>query len=274
MALTPVRGGFSSGAIMQTEDHATSHLRNMNLRLSNQLNMVGTCLRVAQSRDYSAVWLGQELSVFATDLHDVEAGYKIALGKAALSDTSKGGASDVWAEAETTLENLAYVLARALAVHFKKNNNPTRRVQVDLTHTQIVQLRGNDLVAKAVFLRDIAQKAQSERNAVSCGVTKARIDALTRAMDSFHALLSQPRSRAITRSMLLRELETDTAALIEQLRDLDDLVLQFDGSAAGLRFIAAWEKARLIIDRAEENRSKAPGNFTADEESNPRRSPY
>ena len=32
------------------------------------------------------------------------------------------------------------------------------------------------------------------------------------------------------------------------VNDLDDLVLQFDGSEAGKRFIEAWKRARIIVD--------------------------
>lgn len=232
----------------------------MNIRLSNQLNMVGTCLRVAQSREHSSVWLGQEPRDFSTDLSTVEIGYKVALGKAALADTSKGGASDPRTQAETALENTAHVLARALALHFKKTNDRIRHVSVDLTHTQIVKLRENELVAKATDIRNLGQVMQSEEDASARGVTATRVETLTRAIEAFQTLQSQPRSRTLTRSTLLRELETDTAALVEQLRDLDDLVVQFDGSASGLRFISAWEKARVIVDRVSAHPFSAVAN--------------
>lgn len=222
--------------------------------------MVGTCLRVAQSREHSSVWLGQEPRDFSTDLSTVEIGYKVALGKAALADTSKGGASDPRTQAETALENTAHVLARALALHFKKTNDRIRHVSVDLTHTQIVKLRENELVAKATDIRNLGQVMQSEEDASARGVTATRVETLTRAIEAFQTLQSQPRSRTLTRSTLLRELETDTAALVEQLRDLDDLVVQFDGSASGLRFISAWEKARVIVDRVSAHPFSAVAN--------------
>ena len=43
-------------------------------------------------------------------------------------------------------------------------------------------------------------------------------------------------------------METDTASLVEDVTDMDDLVLQFDGSDAGKRFIEAWKRARMIVD--------------------------
>jgi hypothetical protein len=47
---------------------------------------------------------------------------------------------------------------------------------------------------------------------------------------------------------LLREVETDTAALVQLATDMDDLVLQFTGSDAANRFQEAWKRARIIVD--------------------------
>ena len=40
----------------------------------------------------------------------------------------------------------------------------------------------------------------------------------------------------------------DVAALLEKVSDMDDLVVQFDGSEPGKRFIEAWKRARIIVD--------------------------
>ena len=42
--------------------------------------------------------------------------------------------------------------------------------------------------------------------------------------------------------------ETDVAALLEKVSDMDDLVVQFDGTDAGRRFVEAWKRARIIVD--------------------------
>ena len=38
------------------------------------------------------------------------------------------------------------------------------------------------------------------------------------------------------------------AARLEKVSDMDDRVVQFDGSDAGKRFIEAWKRARIIVD--------------------------
>jgi hypothetical protein len=35
---------------------------------------------------------------------------------------------------------------------------------------------------------------------------------------------------------------------VQLATDMDDLVLQFDGTDAGKRFIEAWKRARIIVD--------------------------
>jgi len=80
------------------------------------------------------------------------------------------------------------------------------------------------------------------------GVTPARITTLTNAINAFTGVMNLPRGQIVNRSTLLKEVDTDTADLLEQVADMDDLVLQFDGTDAGKRFIEAWKRARIIVD--------------------------
>jgi len=76
----------------------------------------------------------------------------------------------------------------------------------------------------------------------------ARIATLTAAIAAFGKVMNTPRGEVVNRSALLREVETDTAALVQLATDMDDLALQFDGTDAGKRFIEAWKRARIIVD--------------------------
>ena len=75
-----------------------------------------------------------------------------------------------------------------------------------------------------------------------------RISTLTAAINAFTKVKYVPRGQIVNRSTLLKEVDTDTADLLEQFANMDDLVLQFDGTAAGKRFIEAWKHARIIVD--------------------------
>jgi hypothetical protein len=220
----------------------------MNIRLTNQINMVGACLTTANTPENKAVWNGNPPLDFTTDIAQLQTDYAAVTAKAALADGAAGGAGDVKAQAETTLEDAAYILARALANHFKKTNNLDKLAQVDLTKSQIVQLRQQDLLDKTTAIRDLANATVAEPGAAGRGVTAARITALTNAINAFTAVMNLPRGQVLTRSTLLKEVETDTANLLEQVANLDDLVIQFDGTDAGKRFIEAWKRARIIVD--------------------------
>lgn len=220
----------------------------MNLRISNQLNMVAACINVANGPDHKPVWNGHEPADFATDLGTLQTDYGAVTAKAAQADAATGGASDAKSTAETVLEDAAHVLARALALHFKKTGDLDRHGKVDVSKSEIVKLRTQDLVNRTTAIRDLGAVAATELNAAGRGVTTARVTGLTAAIASFSNVMSAPRGQIVNRSTLLKEVETDTAALVESAKDLDDLVLQFDGDEAGRRFIEAWKRARMIVD--------------------------
>ena len=210
--------------------------------------MVGACINVANSKDYQSVWTGKEPADFATDLAQLQTDYAAVTPKAAQAEAATGGAGDAKAQAESTLEDAAHIMARALANHFKKTNNLDSLGKVDVSKSEIVQLRNQDLVDQTTAIRDLAAAAQNETGAAGRGVTPARIATLTAAIAGFSNVMNNPRGQIVNRSTLLKEVDTDTADLLQQLADLDDLVLQFDGTDAGKRFIEAWKHARAIVD--------------------------
>jgi len=218
--------------------------------------MVEASLAVAESKDYVGVWTNQEPLAFGTYLAGLRECYTNVTSTVALAESAAGGAADTKAAAESTLEELAFVMARALTVHFKQTNNLTDRAQVDLTHSAIVQLREKDLVARVTVIRDLAAAALPDKEAAAHGVTSARVEALTTALKAFEKAMTLPRGQIVNHGTLLKEVETDTAGLLEKLHDLDDLVVQFEGSPAGKRFVEAWTRARVIIDRVAEIQAK------------------
>ncbi|HZL77240.1 MAG TPA: hypothetical protein VFC17_00120 [Candidatus Limnocylindrales bacterium] len=220
----------------------------MQIRLSNQINMVGACINVANSTTNKPVWTGNPPADFTTDIASLQTGYAAVTQKAALAASATGGAGDAKSQAETALENAAYVLTRALVTHFKKTNNLDNLGKVDVTKSEIVQLRQQDLLDQTTAIRDLATATQSETGAAGRGVNAARIATLTGAITLFTTRMNDPRGQIVNRSTLLKEVDTDTAGLMQQVADLDDLVLQFDGTDAGKRFIEAWKRARIIVD--------------------------
>jgi hypothetical protein len=210
--------------------------------------MVGACINVANSKDYVGVWTGNPPLDFTTDIAQLSTDYASVTAKAALADAASGGAGDAKAQAETALEDAAFILARALANHFKKTNNLEKLAQVDVTKSEIVQLRQQDLLDKTTAIRDLGTATVAEPGAAGRGVTPANVAALTAAIGGFKAVMNNPRGQIVNRSTLKKEVETDVAALVTDVAAMDDLVIQFDGTDLGQRFIAAWKQARMIVN--------------------------
>ena len=156
---------------------------------------------------------------------------------------------------------------RARAVHFKKSGDLDRHGKVDVTQSEIMKLRTQELGNKTTAIRDRGTAALAKsplrlargegQGEVSSwklpddSVTHlraVRLAALTAAITGFSKVMSTPRGQSVNRSALLKEVETDVAALLEKVSDMDDLVVQFDGSEPGKRFIEAWKRSRIIVD--------------------------
>ncbi len=220
----------------------------MDDQTSNRLTMIGTCITLAESTEHRPVWDGQEPAAFGEELAELKTNYDATKALAAQADAATTGAADEKDQAETALEDAAFKLARALALHLKRTGDLTRRASVAIPLSKLQGMRDADLIAKAKEILSIADSTKDEEKAVSRGVTPARIAALTAAHDNFDQLVNAPRKKIVNRTTLLREVEKSVGSLMEDIADIDDLVVQFDGSDAGRRFIAAWDRARIIVD--------------------------
>ena len=220
----------------------------MNDSLTNQLTMIGSCITIADSPLHKPVWDGQAPLDFSVDFARLKTDYGQAAAVAALAGSATTGGADAKDVAETALENLAYQVARALAIHYKKTGNLTDRAKVDIRIGKLQKLRDQVLVTRTTEIRDLANVAKDESGAVGRGITTARIAALTAAIAVYDDLRNKPRGQIVNRTTHLRDLATRVGGLMEATHDLDDLVLQMDTTEAGRLFIAAWKQARIILD--------------------------
>ena len=220
----------------------------MDDRINNRLNMVGACIAVADSPEHKPVWDGQPPLDFGVTFNALKTEYADALALAAQAGSATTGAAADKDVAETALEQAAFVLARATAFHLKKTGDLTRRAKVNFPLSGFQKLRDQNLAAGATEVRDIAQSVTAEPGAVARGVTPARITALTNAITTYKGLINAPRGQIVSRTALIRELETRVAGLVEDVTDLDDLAVQFNGTEDGQLFGEAWEQSRVIVD--------------------------
>jgi len=219
----------------------------MNLRTQNKLTMVGTCITVSQQPDFKNVWEGQEPAGFALELADLARDYAAVMAKAALAEAAAGGAGDAKAKAEAALEEATYIAARAMAVHFKRLGDLDRRGKVNLSRAWLIKLPQQELLSRASAIRNLTAACLDEPGAARWGITAERLRELDAAIDMFSTLMHKPREQLVNRGVLLKEAEADTAELVQRVRDLDDLIVQFAGTELGQRYIEAWKRARKVL---------------------------
>jgi hypothetical protein len=220
----------------------------MNDKQTNHIGTVKACIRVANLQENRAVWDGNPPLAFEADLATLTTDCATAEGIAARANSAAKGYADAKEEAEDKLEKACFKTARALASHFKKSGDLGRLAKVDYKIGYYQKLRDQHLITAATDLVTIGTAASSEPGATDRGVTPALIAQLQTALTAFTGVDAAPRTGIVSRSALKTELEAKVAELMEQLEDLDDLVIQFDETPAGLAFIAAWRKARIIVD--------------------------
>ena len=220
----------------------------MNDSLTNRLRSVKACIATANLDENRPVWEGKAPLGFGEDLAELTADTAVAEDIAARASSAAKGYADAKDEAEGPLETLCYKSSRALSSHFKKSGDLTRLAKVNFKLGYYQKLRDQHLIAAATDLIAIGTTASSETGADKRGVTPALIAELQAARDKFASIDSAPRTGIVNRSTLLKDLDAKVAALMEKLDDLDDLVIQYDGTPAGRHFIAAWRQARLIVD--------------------------
>ena len=220
----------------------------MKIRAQNQLKMVGACVSIAQQTEYKPVWIDQEPLAFGLEIAGIETDHEAATAKGALAEVATGGSGDAKASAEARLEMATFVVARALAFHFKRTGDVDRLGKVKLTRSSIIQLRNIDLINRAVAIRDLAQSALNEPEAANRGISAARVAGLSDAIGRFADAMDNARGQVANRGALLKGTDADAADLSERVRDLDDMVLQFVDTELGARFYEAWKRARIIVD--------------------------
>jgi len=234
----------------------------MNIRSQQIMNMAGSCLGVALHPDYKPVWFNQEPLAFGAELAEAEAAYASATTKAALAEASAGGAADAKAVAENLVEVRAHRMARALCSHFTRHGDLDRLGRVNLSRSAFSRLRKQELVNQATAIRDIASSVLGEPDADHRGLTSASVDALKAAITAYSNVLNLPRSQSVNQGTLLKESDTEVAALARRFRALSDLVIQFGDTEQGARFVEAWRRARIILDSGRSSASSSTAQTT------------
>ena len=219
----------------------------MNDPLQNRINIIGACLTYANHEDNAATWQNQPPLDLTADMATLGTLYASASETGSQLAGATTGVAEGKDAAETVLEDRCYLLARAVFNHCRKTGDAESCGRVNLTKSAIQRLRDQDLLATSRDIRDTAQAKVADTGAAGRGITAAAITALTEAIDAYAALVNAPRTRIASRAALNRELTTRVAACMDQIRNVDDLVIQLTGARAA-EFISGWQQNRIIVD--------------------------
>jgi hypothetical protein len=129
--------------------------------------MIGACITVAEDPQHRPVWDNMPPLDFGIDFTTMKTAYAAATGIASQAGDADGGSADAKDAAETDLEDKAYGLARALAVHFKKEGDLVNRAKINVTRSSIKRLRDESLLTKTTEIRNLGTVAVTSANAAA-----------------------------------------------------------------------------------------------------------
>ncbi|MDQ6765397.1 MAG: hypothetical protein M3Z22_04765 [Verrucomicrobiota bacterium] len=217
---------------------------------TNRFTMFQTALGVLNSADYQSVWSGQPPLVF-TDKVATTGQAVVALENFCIEQgVDIHGAALAKEIQQTSLENDAHILSRALVNYLRDKGNETDAQKVNLKLYQWRGLRDEKLTETATVVRNLANDAVTNDKALAdtYGITNAKVTALDAELAIWGEIVTKP-AQAVSKKKglgtLLRSKFNDVSLM---LHALDDLILQFDATQPGRNMIAAFKAGRIVRD--------------------------
>jgi hypothetical protein len=213
--------------------------------------MFQTTLTTLNSATNKPVWFQQPPVGFTSE---------VAVATQAVADLEKfcqaqetrttGSAQDKDRE-EIEMEDAAHALGRALVSWFRKQGNETDAAKVDLSLTAWRRLRDQSVLEKARLAHSLAQGVTAGGQAAAAaeyGITAAAVQALGKEIDDYAKVIAAPQSAIGGRKSLTLQMRARFNAVEAGFATLDDLILQFNKTAAGRALIAAYQASRVVRD--------------------------
>jgi hypothetical protein len=220
----------------------------MNTQLSNKVTMGRTVS--AYMAEHNAVWNTMApLQAAMTEVDAKLGDINVAAGQ---HETPKGATADK-AEARDALEDVVFLMCEALGVLAHSNGDNDLAALTDVTATSLDRMSGEELSNRGAAVRAQANAHQTELQPLQ--VTQANIDELNEALADFNAAKTGPRTATAERAALTKSLPKLVRELLQVLRKkVDRMVNLFQRTHPD--FVAGYETARVIVDRAATHKTK------------------
>jgi hypothetical protein len=220
----------------------------MNTQLSNKVTMGRTVS--AYMAEHNAVW--NTMTPLQAAMTEVDGKLEEITIAAGQHETPQGATADK-AEARDALEEVLFLMCEALGVLAHNSGDNDLAALTDVTATSLDRMRGEELSHRGAAVLAQANAHKTELQPLQ--VTQANIDELTAALAAFNAAKTGPRTATAERTALTKSLPKLVRELLDILRKkVDRMVSLFRRTDPD--FVAGYEAARVIIDRAATHKTK------------------
>lgn len=221
----------------------------MEVKLTNRVTMIKTT--GAYMTENHAVW--NTMTPLQAAMTELDAKVVEIDTAAQQHETPKGATADK-ADARDALEDVTFLACEALSViaHSAEDNDLAALTRV--TRTTLDRMGAEELSNRAAAV--LAQANTHKTELATLQVTQANIDELNEALTEFNAAKAGPRTATAARAALTESLPRLVREATDVLRNkVDPMVNLF--SRSNPDFVAGYENARVIVDRAATHKAKA-----------------
>lgn len=216
--------------------------------LERKLRMYSAVRTLLRDAGNQALWLDNP--PFLTQrVTDFEAGAAELGAFGSAQSQTLTGATQQQNLAETSLEDAAFPLGRALRLYFRQQSQLDQAAPWNLTLTQWREMPENVLLEKARALHAAALPLTQGANPSGApfGLTTAKATALDDLIDDYAAVIGAPIAARSDRKAKTSALRPRFRVVDGLLEDMDDLILALRGeSPAHDLFVDAYFNARRI----------------------------
>jgi hypothetical protein len=220
----------------------------MNTELTNRVTMLkATSSYMAEK---STVW--NSMARLQTAMTDFNA--KIGeIDAAAQEHGTPNGATADKANARDALEDVTYLMCEALSVLAHEGANNELAALTRVARTTLDRMDEEELSNRAATV--LAQANTHKNDLVTLQVTQENIDEMSSALTEFNTAKTAPRTATASRAALTEKLPQLVKEATDILRNrVDPMVNLF--SRTNPDFVAGYENARAIVDRAATHKTK------------------
>jgi hypothetical protein len=223
--------------------------KTMNTELTNRVTMIKTSS--SYMAEQSAIW--STMAPLQAAMTELDA--KIAeIDAAAQKHETPHGATADKAGARDALEDTTFLMCEALGVLAHESGDNDLVALTRVTRTLLDRMGAEELSNRATAV--LAQANAHKTELATFQVTQANIDELNDALRNFNEAKTAPRTATAQRVALTESLPKLVNEATDILKNrIDRLVSLF--SRTNPDFVAGYESARVIVDRAATHKAKA-----------------